>query len=194
MKISSLLAIAVFFSASFTPGRLLAEEEKAAEPTREQKIYYFQHRLLPKWTYGSQGAFFEDLKGGKVEQMVEAASKIVDTNFAKQLKVRSLEDGTKVLITFEEPKQPRHCHFVLIEKMASVLQFITLERTEDILNVGTKAALCGWSEDGKHLNYGSRKYSDEARFLTERSAKKKTEANQTPEPTATAVTPATEQP
>lgn len=35
--------------------------EAKVEPTESQKIYFLQHRLLPEWTYESDGRFFDDL-------------------------------------------------------------------------------------------------------------------------------------
>jgi len=38
-----------------------AEESKVSdEPTTHDKIYFFQHTLLPKWTHNSNGRFFDE--------------------------------------------------------------------------------------------------------------------------------------
>ena len=45
----------------------MGAEEKPAEPSLRDRIYHFEHRLLPRWTHGTQGAFFSDLSKGTAD-------------------------------------------------------------------------------------------------------------------------------
>jgi hypothetical protein len=160
-----------------SPVTVAADEKKPEELTISQRTYYFEHRLLPKWTHGSKGAFFADLRSGDTARIKAAAAEIVGKEFADKLTVRPLPDSRRVLLTFQAPSEPPLCFFAIIEKDGEVFHYITLELTEDILSDGTKSVVGEWSVDGGHLNRGGRKYSDADSFLAEMAIKPK-EADQ----------------
>ncbi len=144
-----------------------ADEKSQAEPTLHQKIYYFEHSLLPKWTHNSSGHFFADLSHGALDKLVQAAGQIVGPEYAQQLTVRTLPGNTQVLITFAPPDDIPLCYFVLIEKQGDTYRYLTLEKTEDFMNDGTKTVVGEWDPQGAHRNMGMRKYVDADHFIAE---------------------------
>lgn len=57
----------VFFAAI-----CMADETKPqSEPTEHDRIYHFQHGILPNWTHGSEGKFYEDLLNGKYNRQIK---------------------------------------------------------------------------------------------------------------------------
>src|SRR5688572_12101569 len=85
---------------AFTLSARVAAEEQEKELSVKQRIYHFEHRLLPKWTHGSKGAFFDDLAKGTPGRLVEAATDIVGKEFADQITVRSVSGTSQILIQF----------------------------------------------------------------------------------------------
>jgi hypothetical protein len=156
----------------FVTGGILtaAEPPPAAQvkgPTQHQKIYFFEHRLLPKWVHHSKGAFFEDLASGSTTKMVEAATEIVGKDFADALHVEVAQRGKIILLLFPKPNKTAECYFAAVIKTSSGYRYLTLEADEDIMKQGVKAFYCEWTSSGAHLDFGPRRYDDEADFLTE---------------------------
>jgi len=141
--------------------------EKPAEPTQHQKVYYFEHQLLPKWVHKSDGAFFEDLASGATGRLSAAATKIVGKPFADALHVRVIEKDRVVLLTFAKPGQPPECFYAALIKNGTTYRYLTLEADEDITGQGVKAFYCEWTSEGSHSDFGPRRYDDEASFLEE---------------------------
>jgi hypothetical protein len=75
-------------------------------------------------------------------------------------------------------------------KDGSQYHYVTLEIDEDILGNGTKAFLCEWTSDGSHLDYGPRKFDDEAHFLSELDRLKKGPDQARPAAWTSPITPA----
>lgn len=143
------------------------DKPETKEPTRHQRIYYFEHRLLPRWTFESDGRFYEDLKAGKLDRLKDAAGKIVDKEFAAKIVVSGDASPAQVMITFDPPSDSPLCYYVILKKSGGGYGFYTLERTEDLMGIGVKTMVCGWSPEGSHNNYGGRKYTDAATFSSE---------------------------
>jgi hypothetical protein len=160
MKIFSFVLIVLFFvgCSSF--------QISANHSSYHDKVYYFQHRLLPEWTFQSDGKFFEDISNGEIEQLKTAASEIVSQKFAENISVQSVFENNAVLLLFPQPTQSPECYYILIVKDSNLFQFFTLEKANDIMKVGFKSVVCAWTEK-MHLNYGSRKYNDVDSFLKE---------------------------
>ncbi len=137
------------------------------KPTLHDKVYYFQHRLLPKWTFNSKGAFFNDLMHDRHEKLKKAAIKIVGEDFRKKITIRKYIDVDGVLLTFPTPKEAAECYFIYIARDENEFSFYTYEKTADLLGSGHKGAVCGWSPDMTHINYGFRKYDDAASFVAD---------------------------
>ena len=165
MKITPLLLAAALLGAFAPAARAEEPAAPAKEPTTQQRIYFFEHQLLPKWTHHSQGAFFDDLHSGKTDALRQAATKIVDAAFAEKIAVRNSAIPEGVLISFAPPPEVPDCFFVFIAKTGESFRFYTFEKAEDIMGEGLKACIGGWSEDGSHLNFGFSKEETEEAFL-----------------------------
>ncbi|HTQ30809.1 MAG TPA: hypothetical protein VMI53_06325 [Opitutaceae bacterium] len=137
------------------------------EPTVHDRIYAFEHRILPAWVHQSEGAFYADLEQGHHEQLTETATKLGGSDFAAGIKIRRIDEPAGFLITFPAPQTMPECYFAAVLKDGGQYRYVTLELTEDLFNDGTKTCLCEWSRDGSHLNFGPRKFADEASFLAE---------------------------
>jgi hypothetical protein len=145
-----------------------------SEPSAHEKAYYFQHRLLPKWTHNSKGAFFSDLKKGEAVHLKAVAKDFLGETYASEITTRTLQDGNAVLISFPKPAEVPECFHVIIIREEDAYRFVTLELTEDIAGIGCVSVVGEWTADGGHQNRGPRKYSDSEAFVAEVLANKKT--------------------
>jgi hypothetical protein len=159
------------------------------EPTESDRVYYFEHKLLPAWVHKSEGAFYSDLGQGDTKRLTDAATEIIGKDFADGIKIRKIDKPDGVLITFPKPKEPPECFFAAVLKDGSQYHYMTLELDEDIMGNGTKAFLCEWASDGGHLDYGPRKFADEAHFLSELGDRLQKVTPQAPAATPTPATP-----
>ena len=91
-------------------------DASSKEPTPHQKIYSFEHRLMPRWTHQTKGAFYEDIRKGLPSQLVSAARKIAGDEFARQIAVSNTDAPEGVLVTFQEPEDAPLCFFAFIMK------------------------------------------------------------------------------
>lgn len=144
-----------------------AAAEEPNEATHYDRLYAFEHRVLPRWTHQSSGVFFADLEKGSVDRMKEAATEMVSSEFAAALKVRNVLQPTGVIITFQHPPKPVACFFAFVTKSGEDHRYLTLEMTEDILGLGFKSVIGEWTPDGSHKNLGSFKFDSEEDFLRE---------------------------
>jgi hypothetical protein len=145
----------------------LAEDITSEKYTMQEKINYFQHRLLPKWTHGSTGNFFDDLVNARLGKLEAAASEIVGEEYARKMSVRNYSEAKGVLITFSPPTQPSECFFVYIVNKGDRFRFFTYEKTLDPSGSGDKGVIGEWKSDGAHGNLGPRKYDDPDTFVRE---------------------------
>jgi hypothetical protein len=167
---SLLIALSLIGSLSFSPRPAWADAPAGPaqkEPAEHQQVYYFEHKLLPGWVHNSDGAFYSDLGQGKPRQMYEAATQIIGKDFADGIKIRKIDKPDGFLITFPKPKEAPECFFAAVLKDGSQYHYVTLELGEDLLSDGSKTFLCEWASDGSHLDFGPRKFDDEAHFLSE---------------------------
>ncbi len=153
----------------FMPGGLHAGEKAKSdkEPTRHDKVYHFQHRLLPKWTHNSNGEFFNDLMNDQHETIINTAKKVVGEEFSKKISLRKYVASNGVLILFPTPKETNECYFIFIARVGNKFIFYTYEKALDLFGSGIKGAVCEWSADKEHRNYGFRKYVDAASFVAD---------------------------
>lgn len=140
---------------------------RAAEAAEEQerKIYAFEHRTLPKWTHGSDGAFYTDLASGHAEQLIAKANEFLGTDFGAAIRLRVLQEPEAVLITFPAPTKPPHCFFAAVVKTKDGFRYVTAEKTEDLMGEGLKAVLGEWTADGAHRLLDFSKDSSEEWFV-----------------------------
>lgn len=134
---------------------------------REQKIYAFEHRVLPRLTHGTKGAFYDDVSTRLPPPLVELAAEVVDARFAEALGVTPSQTPPGALITFETPGTMTHCYFAFLAKSEGKHRYFTLEQTIDLSGSGAKTMFCEWAPDGRHLNHGPRAYTDAKSFLAE---------------------------
>ncbi len=170
MHITKTATILLFLCAflQVTACLCIADESTSSEKVSiHDKIYYLQHRLLPQWTHESKGAFFDDLMHDHPEKLLKAASEIVGEEFSRRLLVRKYNEFNGVLLTFQTPNEPPECYFIYIVKAKDGFKFYTYEKTMDLFGSGDKGVVGAWSADGKHSNFGPRKYDDADSFVTE---------------------------
>jgi hypothetical protein len=136
-------------------------------PSLKDRIYFFQHRLLPGWTFNSDGAFYKDLMSGNISRIKAAATETVSSKFAEGISIKPMNDSNGVLIIFPKPDNMPECYFVFIRQIDNKYLYITYEKTMDIANEGLIGAVCGWSSEGRHSNYGFQKYTDPESFITD---------------------------
>jgi len=146
-------------------GQEVAENNASdQQPSRHDCVYYFQHKLLPRWTHQSDGQFYEDMRDGIPPQLLEAASKIVGKEFADSISIQALEETDGIFIHFAEPQEVPECYYVIILKSEEGFEFFTLEKALDFMNEGYISVVAMWTDDGSHLNLGSYKFSDAQTF------------------------------
>ena len=142
---------------------------QSKEPTTHQKIYFLQHKLIPMWTYQTNGAFFRDLSGGDSRKLLEVAAKLVSPEFSAGISVKPYPELNAVLISFPAPGQPPECYFIYIhgDPASNSFALFTYEMTRDLFNQGHKGVVGSWSTEGSHGNLGFRAYEDSESFVRE---------------------------
>jgi len=56
------------------------------------RIYHFQHRMLPKWTHESEGKFYKDILNSDFDILFNTASNVVGKEFSKNIIIQRLDD------------------------------------------------------------------------------------------------------
>jgi hypothetical protein len=112
-----------------------------SEPSRHDKIYHFQHRVLPRWTHLTEGKFYNDLRNGNYDILLAAASKIVGEEFSKKIIIRRYNDSNGVLLIFPAPVEPPECYFIFITKVKNEYRIFTYEKTLDLFGSGNKGVV-----------------------------------------------------
>jgi hypothetical protein len=132
-----------------------------------KRIYYFQHKLIPKWVFESDGEFYFDLYNRNVERLLDAAAEIISPEYAKEIKINPLVDQNAVSISFSEPDSMANCYFVLVQKTESGYSYYTYEKTFQFDNEDFVGVVGGWDSEGNHSNFGSRSYKTEQEFVAD---------------------------
>jgi hypothetical protein len=104
---------------------------------------------------------------GNVTRVKAAATEMISPEFAEGISVKPMSESNGVLITFPKPDNMPECYFVLIRQVDKKFMYITYEKTMDISNEGLIGAVCGWSSEGTHNNYGFQKYTDPDSFVSD---------------------------
>lgn len=142
--------------------------QNAEEPSESQRIYYFQHRVISKWVFESEGWFYADLLHGNLEKLVNAAEEIVSTDYANGLAVTPLEGHPAILIVFPHPDAPPNCYYALIVKDGdNEFRYFTYESTIDITKSRIYGVVGGWDREGSHSNFGGRTYKTSEEFVAD---------------------------
>ncbi len=144
-----------------------APAEDAEDAPISKRIYFFQHKLISKWVFESEGAFYADIKQGNVARLLSAAEDIVAPEYAKGIAITAIQNKEAVLITFPEPDSPPNCYYAIVEKVEDGFKYITYESTLDITDSGFFGVVGGWDSEGGHHNYGPREYRSSADFVAD---------------------------
>lgn len=170
MKAAYRLALVAVLCLGGTAVDLFSANQEQAEPSLQQKIYYFQHMLLPRWTHESEGAFPADMEKGRVEGLRRVATEIIGREYAEGVRVKPLAQPTGALILFPKPERVTECYAVAVLRDEGGFRYFTLELAEEGLGEGIKTFLCEWTKksgDISHANLGGRPYTDEEHFVVE---------------------------
>jgi hypothetical protein len=142
--------------------------QNAEEPSESKRIYYFQHRVISKWVFESEGWFYADLLHGNLDDLVRAAEEIISTDYANGIAVIPLEKHSAILIVFPHPDTPPNCYYALIIRDGdNDFRYITYERTMDITKSRIYGVVGSWDREGNHSNFGGRTYKTSEEFVAD---------------------------
>lgn len=170
--------VALLLSSCLLAGPCLAADAPPAPPqdsasrpapTPAQRIYYFQHRLVPQWVHQSSGVFYTDLSAGRLDRLREAATEVVSAEFAAGIRVTPYPELGGVLIEYPPPQTPPQCFYSFVlstPKSETGYAIYTYEMTLKFPGLESTRGVVGtWSASGTHGNLGGRGYEDAAAFV-----------------------------
>lgn len=139
----------------------------ARPDAQSRAIYQLQHRLVPGWAHKSQGAFYADLRDGRLERLRQTATELVSAEYAAGIKVTPYPELNGVLIEYPMPQVAPHCYFSFVRaKGDGEYEVHTYEKTMTLPGLDNGyGVLGGWTADGTHFNKGSRTYQQAADFV-----------------------------
>lgn len=140
-------------------------ETQEEEASLSKRVYYFQHKLIAKWVFESDGAFFFDMNNRNPQQLIDAASDIINPEYANKIAITPIVGRNAVSIRFPEPDSFGNCYFALIEKEGSGFSYYTYEKTMTFGEEAFVGVVGGWDNEGGHSNYGPRGYKREDEFI-----------------------------
>lgn len=123
--------------------------------------YLFEHRILPGWVYRDTEGFVESLLEQR-EYLYGIAKEFYLENHAElpygpeefSLETIMEGDGRIVLkLDFPFPEQMPLCYhaYLFFDKKLEKIDYYSIEKS----GIDEKeAVLCGWKQDGSHMNYG----------------------------------------
>lgn len=171
---SSLLVLVVllFSACGSAPVKPVKQADRqtsqAEQPSTNELIYYFQHRLISQWLFQSDSRFFNDLYNGYADKLIKAAEELIGPAYANEIYVTPLTEQGAVLITFPEPESVAICYHALLVKTETTLAYYTYEKS---FSLGADDPVFGvvgsWSPDGQHNNHGGRTYTTGAEFVAD---------------------------
>jgi hypothetical protein len=163
---SRLLLLATLFA--LVVSNTCLPQEQPAETTHD-KIYFFEHRLIPQWVHDTNGAFFSDLVNGEHAQLLAFASQVVSSEFSEGISIITYPEKASFLIRFPEPGEPPECFFIYVQKNedSETFSLYTYEKTLELGEGGFKGVVGSWSADKSHANQGPRSYDDAASFISD---------------------------
>jgi hypothetical protein len=160
-----------------------AQPPSAPAETPTPDPYTLHHRVFPNLLFKTEGKFFASLHAGEFEQLREIIAESYGPAYTNAMRMKSVSQPDIVFITFAEPARSPLCYHVALAKKGDTFLYFTLEKSDDILEIGIKTAFCGRSPEGDHLNYGPRKYTSLTEF--EEEVRAFLARQETPEPAAT---------
>lgn len=143
-----------------------ANKPLSAEEKVHQNTYYLQHRLIPGWTFESNGTFYYALTTGNFTKMKEVATELISAEYASAITVEHRPEDKGVLITFPKPTEPPLCYYTFLLNEKNKYYCYTYEKTVDLFGDGKGpfAVLASWTQSG-HQNYGGRDFSTADEFV-----------------------------
>tara|TARA_R100000365_G_C2742590_1_gene71245 strand:- start:11 stop:409 length:399 start_codon:yes stop_codon:yes gene_type:complete len=89
LKVFLSLVVALLVSScanvtSTSEGAVLEDRvvENEKEVSISRRIYYFQHKLIPKWVFESDGAFYFDIYNRNAERLLAEAADIISQEYS----------------------------------------------------------------------------------------------------------------
>lgn len=151
----------------FLPGAAICEAatettetaEEAAQPTAHEIRYYFEHRLLPQFLYEDPATILNylDAKGVFALWSSFTQNNGLDLIYSQEDFAQALiqkDDGTSMMLVFlPRPEDTPLCSRVYLcwNPETDKKGYYTVEYDNFF---GESWFLCGWSEEGTHLNFG----------------------------------------
>lgn len=130
-----------------------------AADTAAADTYALQHRVFPNLLFKTEGKFFASLHSGEFERLRDIIAENYGEAYSKAMRMKAVSLPDIVFVTFPEPARVPLCYHAAFVKKGDTFLYLTLEKAEDLLSTGVKSALCGWTADGSHVNYGPRYYT-----------------------------------
>ncbi|MEH8018214.1 hypothetical protein MN202_13315 [Rheinheimera muenzenbergensis] len=166
MRFWIILLVGLLASCTTTQQESQANKETNQELPDSKKVYFFQHRLLPEWTFTSNGNFFNDLVQGDLTKLKAAATDIISKDYANMIKTEVVNNQHAVLIAFPQPRGMADCFYILIVKKNDDFAFYTYEKTMSFeQNDPVRGVVGMWSKEGSHGNLGPRTYTSASDFI-----------------------------
>lgn len=165
-----LLIIVIFLSAcNSTPNQeTTSTPAKKDEVLTSEKVYFFQHKILPEWTFTTEGKFYSDLLKGDLSHLKMAATEVISSDYASGISTKVIKDSNAILIKFPKPKGFANCYFVLITKSEETFQFYTYEKSMKFSTDDPVIGVVGsWTAEGNHGNLGGRTYTQPNDFVSD---------------------------
>ena len=166
MRFWIILLVLLLAGCATTQQEAQVEKGTSQELADSKKVYFFQHQLLPEWTFTSNGNFYNDLVHGGLTKLKAAATEIISKDYADMIKTEVVDNQSAVLITFPQPKGLADCYYILIVKTNDDFAFYTYEKTMSFAqNDPVKGVVGFWSKEGSHGNLGPRTYTAASDFI-----------------------------
>ncbi len=134
------------------------------DPSSHQKIYHFEHRLLPELI--PTKTFCNSLMNGTPESIIRIAAAVVGEEFSRNISIRKYSEHQGILLTFPKPVEPLECFFIYIVRTEEGCRYITYEKTRELPGSDAVGAICEWKER-IHIFTGTRNYDDAESFVKE---------------------------
>ena len=164
-----LRSIAFIFFLSFLSNQLNATEiDKKSDVPLKERVYFYQHKLLPHRTHKSDGKFFKDLLNGNYSNLLGSAKRIVSPEYANGISVKKLDQDQGVhgiLLVFPEPKEYAEIYYAFVGRYDSNNFYLTFEKTNDKHNTGAVGVVGAWLSNNGRYSDGPRTYEDFTSFV-----------------------------
>lgn len=169
MKIYLLILVVFLSACNSTPKQEVSSRPiKSEEVPISKKVYFFQHKVLPEWTFTTEGKFYSDLLKGDLSHLKMAATEVISSNYANGITSEVIKGSDAILIKFPQPKAMANCFFILITKTETEFNFYTYEKTMSFGDGDPVIGVVGsWSSEGSHGNLGGRTYSEASDFVSD---------------------------